>query len=97
MSKTMATLFLVGSLALAAGPALAGQPGGQPATAQTQKARLESGLHQLAMQETTSPKMGAVKRADIARQQAEIKNLIHQLESGQTVAPSAVDHALQPR
>ncbi|MEZ4332501.1 MAG: hypothetical protein R3F35_12140 [Myxococcota bacterium] len=97
MSRTMATWILTGALALGAVPALAGTPAAGPAAPQAQKARLESGLHQLAMRSTTGPKIGATERAEITRQESEIKSLIHRLETGQSVAPSEVDHALAPR
>lgn len=97
MSRMMATLILTGALALGAAPAFAGAQAAAPTAAQAQKARLESGLHQLAMRSTTGRKIGATERAEITRQESEIKGLIHRLETGQSVAPSEVDHALAPR
>lgn len=97
MSRKIATLILASTIALGAGSALAGTQAAQPPSNEAQMARLESGLHQLAMRSTAGPKAGAAERAEVARQRSEIKSLIHRLESGQAVAPAEVDHALAPR
>jgi len=73
---------------------MAEAPASQPQpTAHAQEQRLEDGYKALTRR-YAGTKLGAVRHAEIAKQQRAINDLIRRLEAGENVDPSEIDRVL---